>query len=185
MHSPKHPEQKEGRCNARSRDGGYCWSWPTRVHGRRCRMHGGSKTSGRPCIHGRYSQAMRAELKDQYRTLLEDQSESTDLADELAAIRALICEYLARFPDGIAMGGDDVGRLVGWLGDVSKVANRASMIEARGALTSRQVALLETVIVRLLAEFLGPEQREAFARRLSEALGSLPMLLLSDSDAEE
>ena len=38
-------ELVEGKCNASTRDGGYCASWP--VNGRsRCRMHGGADGSG-------------------------------------------------------------------------------------------------------------------------------------------
>ena len=176
------PEPIEGRCNARTRDAGYCKNWPTKAHGRRCRMHGGAPGSGRPIIHGKYSKAMRAELRDHYSQALEDEPESLDLADELAFIRALIMEFQSRFIEGIPQTSDDVGLVIGWLANVSQVANRASLIQSRSALTVRQVALLETVIVHLLAEFLGPRQREAFTERLSEALNSMPVLQLSESE---
>lgn len=65
------------RCGAKTRSGHPCKS--PAIHGKaRCRMHGG-KSTGRPLIHGRYTQAR---IKEQY-----------EIRDMLRKIKAALTEY--------------------------------------------------------------------------------------------
>ena len=57
------------RCGAQTRSGNTCQAPAVRGK-RRCRMHGG-KSTGRPVIHGRYTQAA-IERKRRWRRLLRE-----------------------------------------------------------------------------------------------------------------
>lgn len=176
-------EPIEGRCNAKTRSGAPCLNWPVRGK-KRCRMHGAF--AGRPPVHGRYAKVLHAKLREHYAQAIEDEGDYTDLRQELHLQRSLLAEYQGRFRNGIGQqSGEDVGRVISWLDSVGKLASRASSIEARTALTARQALYLETIIVSLLEEFLTVAQREKFAGKLSDALGSVPILLLSESISQD
>ena len=64
-----YPMQRAPRCGARTRSGNTCQAPAVRGK-RRCRMHGG-KSTGRPPIHGRYTQAAIAQ-KRRWRRLLRE-----------------------------------------------------------------------------------------------------------------
>lgn len=180
-----HPEPKEGRCNAKTRDGGHCRSWPTRLNGRRCRMHGGAPGSGRPPIHGRYAKILRKEIRGVYLDMLHDEPDHTSTVEEIALSRALLAEYLNRFQSGTLQSREEINQTVSWLDTISKLANRASLIESRSALTARHIAFLETMIIRLLSEYLSPDQRVEFGRRLSEMIQTMPIMLVSESERSD
>ena len=157
------------RCGAKTRSGDPCKNWPTRYNGQRCRMHGGAPGSGRPPVHGRYSAVLKGQLLEAYRQAGADELDVLDVGGEIVLIRALIIDHLARCQGKV--GAEDAGRLIAWLAEVTKAANRLSQIESRAALTVRQVQLLEVVIVRVLAEFLTPAERVRFGQRLQQELG--------------
>ena len=64
-----YPMQRAPRCGARTRSGNPCRAPATRDKAR-CRMHGG-KSTGRPVIDGRYTQAAIAQ-KRRWRRLLRE-----------------------------------------------------------------------------------------------------------------
>jgi hypothetical protein len=135
----------EGRCNARTRGGGDCQNYATE-HGR-CRMHGGANGTGRPPTHGLYSEVLRKGLQDKYRAFLGDPA-YTSVAKELALARALLADYAGRFVDGVALPAEDIERLTNLIDKIGKLAERTSRIEARTALTARELDLLGVVIIR-------------------------------------
>lgn len=66
----------DGRCNAETRDGGYCENYPV-GDGKRCRMHGGTN-DGAPSgdengnhKHGAFSEHFRSDLTDDEKGALE------------------------------------------------------------------------------------------------------------------
>ena len=85
-------EPVDGRCNAKTRDGGYCGSWPV-TGSERCRMHGG-KGSGAPKNNGN---AAKHNLSADKRAWYERQDE-----DRQAGVMELYESFLERAndPDG-------------------------------------------------------------------------------------
>ena len=171
----------DGRCNARTRGGGYCQNYPTE-HGR-CRFHGGGAGTGRPPETGRYSTVLRNGLRQKYSHYLAD-ANYRDLSCEIAIERALFSEYLARFKDGVNLNANDIGRLFAWAGDIGRMVERAVRMENQTALSSAEARLFEITIIELLVEFLTEPERALFASRLSEALGSQGLLPASQNVIE-
>jgi len=134
-------------------------------------MHGGAPGSGRPPLHGRYSAGLKGRLLDSYRQASGDELGILNVSEEVVLIRALIIDRIDKCGGEVSV--EDTARLIGWLSETTKAANRLSQIESRSALTSRQVQLLELVIARVLAEFLTPAERSRFAERLNQELGLL------------
>lgn len=171
---PTHHEPTPGRCNARTRDGGYCPSWPTKTSGKRCRMHGGAAGSGRPVTSGRYSKVLRASLKRKYSEFLRD-TDYRSLVCEIAIARSLFAEYLSRFGKGngeIRLKVDDICRLFDWLDKIGRQVERVARIENQTAMTMSELQLLEVLIVGLLRNYLSEDQQEKFSSQLAEVLGS-------------
>jgi len=134
-------------------------------------MHGGAPGSGRPPLHGRYSAGLKGRLLDSYRQASGDELGILNVSEEVVLIRALIIDRIDKCGGEVSV--EDTARLIGWLSETTKAANRLSQIESRAALTARQVMLLEVVIARVLAEFLTPAERSRFAERLNQELGLL------------
>lgn len=156
-------------CGARTRDGDPCKNVP--VHGaQRCRMHGGA-SPGRPVIHGRYSLAHRAALADKMRAFLEDPRPG-DLSHELALMRALLADFLDRFPTGQPLPAKEIERIMAMIAEVSRLVERISRIQNATALTAAEVRLLEAVLADLLTRYLDdPTKRLRFLDELQEAVG--------------
>lgn len=78
----------DGRCNAKTRDGGYCQNYPV-TGSDRCRMHGGTAPTGEdsPAYkHGAYSEHLTSDLTEQEEDALEgivDAFEDPEDAKEL------------------------------------------------------------------------------------------------------
>lgn len=177
-------ESLPGRCNAKTRSGGYCTNWP--VQGKkRCRMHGAF--AGRPVVTGRYSRVLRESLQTKYRQFLQD-NDYRELRCEVAIQRALLSEYLARFRENVALTALDIARLFDWLDKIGRMVERVNRIEVSTALTAREIEFLEVIIVNLLMDYLPKEKRAEFADRLADALGSegfaLPAPQVEVIDAE-
>jgi len=167
------PQPIPGRCNARTRGGGYCQNPP--VTGKtRCRMHGGAVGSGRPPIHGLYSKSLRASLADKYTAFLG--TDYKDLSNELAIARALLSEYLGRFSDGVRLKGEDIQDLSMLIDRIGKLSERMSRIESRSALTAREIKLLELIIARELTGLLGEEKAAAFVEHIESVLSGEGLL---------
>ena len=91
-------DAQRSRCGAKTRQGGKCTNPP--VTGKtRCRMHGGARGSGRPIIHGRYSQAMKGTLRDAFHASLSDPS-LLDARQTIAGMDALAKAQAERVEDG-------------------------------------------------------------------------------------
>lgn len=173
-------EPIEGRCNARTRRGTYCKNYPTRSNGRRCHFHGGAPGSGRPIVTGRYSKVLRSSLRQKYEDHLADDN-YRELRCEIAIERALFSEYLSRFPDGIVLSAEDLGRLFDWSDKIGRMIERVARIENQTALTAREVQFLEVTIVNLLGQYVPDDKREDFAAQLARALGSESIASLPSS----
>ncbi len=132
----------------------------------RCRMHGGG-SPGRPLIHGRYSLTHRAALAEKAQRFLDD-PQPGDLTAELALMRALLQEYLDRFPDGQPLPVQDIERVLDMVDAVARLVERISRIMNQTALTQAEVQLLQVRIVDLLVKYVAdPAQRLAFLDELT------------------
>ena len=159
-------------CGAKTRDGDPCKNAPVTGHAR-CRMHGGT-SPGRPIIHGRYSLIHRAALAAKVATFLADPRPG-DLTDELALLRALLQDYLERFPDGVPLPIKDIERVLDMVDAVARLVERISRIMNQTALTQAEVQLLQVRIVDLLVKYVSdPEQRLAFLDELGATFSRDP-----------
>jgi hypothetical protein len=95
-----------------------------------------------------------------------------NLADELALMRALLADYLERFPDGQPLRADDIGRLFSMLEEISKLVERIFRIKNSSALTAVEVAYLQARLADLITRYLPDvSRRESFLLELSQAIG--------------
>jgi len=153
-------------CGAKTRSGETCKS--RAMPNGRCRMHGGPNP-GRPIIHGRYSLAHRTALADKVQTFLDDPRPG-DLSAELALMRALLQDYLSRFPDGVKLPVQEIERIMSMVETVSRLVERIARILNTTALTAAEVQLLQARIVDLLVKYVDdPAQRLAFLDDLAAA----------------
>ncbi len=75
-----------GKCNAKTRDGGYCASDPV-TGAKRCRMHSGTATGEHKITHGLTSSRLRARYADEAtRARLEELMEDPHLLDARRAV---------------------------------------------------------------------------------------------------
>ncbi len=138
---------------------------------RRCRMHGGTN-SGRPIETGRYSLTHRVALADKMQTFLADPRPG-DLTAELALMRALLADYLSRFPDGTPLPALEIERIFELVEAVSRLVERIARIMNQTALTAAEVKLLQARIVDLLVKYVAdPAQRLAFLDELAATVGA-------------
>ena len=118
----------------------------------RCRMHGGM-SPGRPIIHGRYSLKHRQSLAHKAQAFLDD-PEPGNLLSELALMRALMQDYLERFPDGVALPAADVFRLLDMLETVSRLVERISRILNQTALTQAEIQFLQGRLADIIVTYI-------------------------------
>jgi hypothetical protein len=157
------------QCGAKTRTGAPCKG--RAMPNGRCRMHSGTNP-GRPLIHGRYSLTHRAALHDKMQTFLADPRPG-DLTAELALMRALLQDYLERFPDGVALPAMEIERILGMVDAVSRLVERIARIMNQTALTAAEVHLLQARIVDLLVKYVpDPAQRLAFLDELAATVGA-------------
>ena len=124
----------------------------------RCRMHGGT-SPGRPIIHGRYSLKHRASLADKAQEFMDD-PEPGNLLSELALMRALMQDYLDRFPEGVTLPAADVFRLLAMIHSLSKLVERISRILNQTALTQAEVQFLQGRLADIIVTFIDdPDKR--------------------------
>lgn len=146
-----------------------------------CRIHGGAST-GRPIIHGRYSVKTRAALQEKIEQFQAD-PQAGDLRGELSILRALLQDYLDRFPDGVPLTAVDIDRIYGMVDGIGKLVERIAKILSLTALTQAELQLLQVTLIDAIKEFVPePERQRAFVSRVfgtfggggSTHLGSLP-----------
>ena len=134
-------------------------------------MHGGT-SPGRPIIHGRYSVKHREKLQASIQKFLDDPSPG-DLTGELALNRALLQDFLNRFPDGVKLGVPEIKIIYDMTEAVGKTVERISRILNQTALTQADIQLLQAVLPDLLLRFIDdPEKRLAFMVELRQSIGS-------------
>ena len=156
-------------CGAKTRSGKTCKS--RAMPNGRCRMHGGPNP-GRPIIHGRYSLAHRQGLAEKVQAFLDDPRPG-DLSDELALMRALLQDYLGRYPDGVSLPAQEIERIMSMVETVSRLVERIARILNTTALTQAEVQLLQARIVDLLVKYVDdPGQRLAFLDELAATVGA-------------
>lgn len=96
----------DGRCNAQTRDGGYCSQYPVtdddgEPRNGRCRMHGGTKKSGTESPsykHGGYTQVL--DLDDEEESVYDDIAGTFadgDLGDQRKIVAEAAAEMWIRF----------------------------------------------------------------------------------------
>lgn len=158
------------RCTAKAKSTGKRCHNPA-VNGRSvCRLHGGN--AGRPLIHGRYSVEHRKSLEEKVQKFLEDPAPG-DLTSELALMRALLQDFLGRFPDGVPMPNKAIGHIFGMVEQVSKLVERISRILNATALTQVELHYLQVTLIDLLMRYIDePDKRIAFVGELRSAIGS-------------
>jgi hypothetical protein len=158
-------------CGATTRTGQSCKN-AAQANGR-CRMHGGG-APGRPLIHGRYSLAHRTALAEKVETFLMD-SRPGDLSDELALMRALLQDYLERFPSGQPLPANEIERVMAWIETIGRLVERISRILTQTALTAAEVRLLQARLADVLVRHIDdPGVRLAILDELAEAVGGDP-----------
>lgn len=160
------------KCGGKTRNGGKCKQragWGTgHVGDGRCKLHGGASPRGVDSphyIHGRYTPYASVNLGEKIDRL--EGHELLDLADELQMQRALIGEYLERYPDKVQMTEHTIGTIISWLNQIGVTVQRIIQMKNETALTSVEVAYLKTRIVDLLGKYIpDPNQQEAFVIEL-------------------
>ena len=133
-------------------------------------MHGGTNP-GRPILHGRFSLTHRQALAEKVQRFLDDPRPG-DLTAELALMRALLQDYLDRFPDGTPLPAKEIARVMEWIETIGRLVERIARILSTTALTSAEVQLLQARIVDLLVKYVDdPAQRLAFLDELGATVG--------------
>jgi hypothetical protein len=116
----------------------------------RCRMHGGANTDqGRPPSHGLYS-FKRTELEERFREAYSGQ-DWADLRAEIAAVRALLSDYLEGIEEVSSESIDDVAKLVSELrrltSDLQKMLHRERLTrDEEQELINRFAQILRTYV---------------------------------------
>lgn len=146
------------RCKALARTTGEQCKNPALIGFDVCRMHGGK--GGRPIIHGRYSLTHRQALADKMQAFLEDDRPG-DLTDELALTRALLQDYLERFPDRQPLPADDIGRIFGMVEAIGKTVERISRILNSTAVTIAEVRVMQATFANLMVKYIGDAKRQS------------------------
>lgn len=159
-------------CGAKTRGGSECRKqagWGTGHAGEgRCRLHGGN--AGRPIETGRYSLRHRASLEEKATAFLSD-SAPGDLTGELALMRALLQDYLERFPDTAPLSLENIQHIYEMLESIGRTVERIARILNQTALTQAEVQFLKARLVDLAVKYVDNSRRDAFFAELSAAFG--------------
>ena len=155
------------QCGAMTRRGAPCKT-PAMANGR-CRMHGGTNP-GRPVEHGRFSLTHRQALAEKVQRFLEDDRPG-DLTDELALMRALLQDYLERFPTGQALPAKEIARVMDWIETIGRLVERIARMMNQTALTAAEVRLLQARLADVLIRHVeDPTTRLAILDELAAAV---------------
>jgi hypothetical protein len=120
----------------------------------RCRVHGGASI----VKTGRYSLAHRASLAESVAAFRAD-PEPGNLLDELAVMRALTQDAMARFADG-TMTLDVVEKLSGLLAEISRMVERIAKVEAARSLAAGDADYLLAAVADILNRFVPEHDRQ-------------------------
>ena len=143
-------------------------------------------------IHGRYSTVKRAALQEKIEAFRADPA-AGDLRSELAILRALLQDYLDRFPDGVPLTSADISNIYGMIDGIGRLVERIAKILAMTALTQAELQLLQVTLIDAIKEFIPePERQRAFVSRIAgtfggrvgASMGSLPGANIITRDTE-
>lgn len=155
-------------CGAKTRQGTPCQllaGWGTdHVGTGRCKLHGGN--GGAKPQHGRYSIVKRQSLQAKIDQFAND-PQAGDLRGELALMRALLQDYLDRFPDGVPLAGEDIRQLFDMMEAIGRLVERIAKILAATALTQAELQLIQVALLDALDEFIpDPDAQRRFVARV-------------------
>ena len=143
-------------CGAKTRKGTPCRrpaGWGTdHVGTGKCKLHGGAST-GPPIKTGRYSLRHRRKLQAKIGQFLDDPAPG-DLTSELALMRALLQDYLERFPDGQRLSLERIGDIYGMVESIGRLVERISKILNATALTQAEVGFLVARFTDLMSTYI-------------------------------
>lgn len=161
----------DGTCAAKTRAGTPCQQpagWGTdHVGSGRCKLHGG-KSTGRPITHGRYSLNHRAKLAEKAQ-VFED-ANFGDLQAELNLLRALLQEYIDRFPDGITLKAADISAMMGMVESIGRMEERRIKIKNDTAFGASEMQYLVATLKDFINEFVQPSRQPDALSWLKERL---------------
>lgn len=113
----------------------------------RCSLHGGSAV----VKHGRYSTVRRQQLGE-YIEQAEQDPDLVSCQKELAVVKGLLEDYLARDPE------PDHAAVVGMASEISKIAKRIEDIRSQNAISVRDFKRLMSEIGRIVALHVDDEE---------------------------
>ena len=146
-----------------------------------CRMHGAGSPhkgrpgggDGRPITTGRYSLAHRKSLEEKAQAFVND-LQPGNLTGELALMRALLQDYLERFPDGQRLPYEDIARMFEMAAEISRLVERIAKIIAATSLTQSDIKhLQERFTLALLTYIPDADTRIAILRFIFEDSGAV------------
>lgn len=141
-------------------------------------MHGaGSPGKGRPggapIVTGRYSLAHRKSLEAKAQAFASD-PQPGNLLGELALMRALLQDYLERFPDNQRLPYEDIARIFEMMEAISRIVERIAKIIASTSLTQSDIKhLQERFSLALLTYIPDAETRVAILQFIFEDSGAV------------
>ena len=161
------------QCTAKSkRTGEQCKAQAVRGYSV-CRMHGAGKPNthtGRPIATGRYS-IKRTELAAKTQEFYSD-PQPGNLTSELALMRALLQNYLDRFPDDQHLPFDDIARIYGMTEGIGRLVERIAKIVAATSLTQGDIKFLQDRFTLALLTYVpDADTRVAILRFIFEDSG--------------
>lgn len=160
MTATRNQKVLDGTCGAKTRAGTPCQQiagWGTdHVGNGRCKLHGG-KSTGRPITHGRYSLNHRAALAEKAATF--EDANFGDLQAELNLLRALLQEYIDRFPDGIKLSTADMGTMIGIVESIGRMEERRIKIKNDTAFGASEMQYLVATLESMINEFVPADKR--------------------------
>lgn len=132
----------------------------------RCRIHGGK--AGRPVKTGRYSLRHRAALAEKQARFLADEAPG-DLTSELALMRALLQDYLERFPDGQTLSLSGIKDIYGMVDSITGTVKRISDILNSTSLTMAEVQYLQARIADVTPRYIpDADERKRYLAELAQ-----------------
>lgn len=134
----------------------------------RCKLHGGAT----PIKHGRYSLAHRQALEAKAEKYMQDPRPG-DLSAELALMRALLQDFLDRYPDGISLPLDHIAAIYEMTEKISRMVERISKILSQTALTQAELQMFQAKLAELLIKYIDePDDRTRLLDELSFTIRS-------------
>lgn len=156
-------------CSAKTRKGTPCqkqagWG-TTHVGVGRCRLHGGAT----PIKHGLYSKYTPESIR--FKTAEFLQADPLDLTSELALLRALLAEFLARY-ERYPLDAAGISVLSGLIVEVGKLVERIVKIKNDSALTAAEITYLAARAADVISRYIDdPTKRKTF---LDELFAGVP-----------